>query len=98
GDRLIGITSNGLHSNGFSLVRKIIREGGWDLQKSYGFEQTLGEELLRPTRIYVQPVLALLKNHDIKGIAHITGGGFTENVPRMLPEGLGAVIDADAWP
>lgn len=98
GDRLIGLASNGLHSNGFSLVRKIIRENGLDLQASYGFEQTLGEELLRPTRIYVKPVLAALKRHELKGMAHITGGGWIENIPRMLPEGLGVDIDDGSWP
>lgn len=98
GDRLIGLASNGLHSNGFSLVRKIIREGGLDLQKFYGLERTLGEELLRPTRIYVKSILAALKTHKIKGIAHITGGGWIENIPRMLPEGLGVKIDDGSWP
>ncbi|HET7521761.1 MAG TPA: phosphoribosylformylglycinamidine cyclo-ligase [Bacillales bacterium] len=99
GDLLVGIASNGFHSNGFSLVRKVVREAGLDLQKRYdGFERTLGEELLKPTRIYVKPVLSVRKAHDIKGIAHVTGGGFGENIPRMLPEGLGAEIDGGSWP
>lgn len=98
GDRLIGLASSGLHSNGFSLVRKLVREGGFDLQKSYGFAQTLGEELLQSTRIYVPSILSLTEKHDIGGMAHITGGGLIENVPRMLPDGLGAVIDNTAWP
>lgn len=97
GDVLIGLASNGLHSNGFSLVRKVIQ--GLDLQKQYeGLSRTLGEELLQPTRIYVKPILSALQHYDIKGIAHITGGGFGENVPRMLPAGLGADIDEDSWP
>ncbi|HEU5139125.1 MAG TPA: phosphoribosylformylglycinamidine cyclo-ligase, partial [Bacillales bacterium] len=99
GDLLIGLASNGVHSNGFSLVRKIIRESGLDLKKEYeDLGGSLGKELLRPTRIYVKPVLEALKKHDIKGIAHITGGGFGENVPRMLPESLGADIDDGSWP
>lgn len=99
GDLLIGLASNGLHSNGFSLVRKIVREAGLDLEKQYGnLERPLGEELLEPTRIYVKSMLAALKKHDIKGIAHITGGGFAENVPRMLTDGLSAEIDDGSWP
>lgn len=99
GDILIGLASNGLHSNGYSLVRKILlKDKPFDLEKSYGdFTMTLGEELLRPTRIYVKTVLSLLKNEQIHGMAHITGGGFYENIPRMLPNGLGAIIDCDKW-
>jgi phosphoribosylformylglycinamidine cyclo-ligase len=100
GDAIIGITSSGIHSNGFSLVRKILLE---DEKLSLGdylepLEKTLGEELLTPTKIYAKPVLSLLKSIDIKGMAHITGGGFAENIPRMLPLGLGAQIDSGAWP
>jgi phosphoribosylformylglycinamidine cyclo-ligase len=99
GDVLIGLASNGLHSNGFSLVRKVIRDAGLDLQRQYGgLNRSLGEELLQPTRIYVKPILSALQRHEIKGIAHITGGGFGENVPRMLPAGLGADIDEGSWP
>lgn len=99
GDLLIGLSSNGLHSNGFSLVRKIISDSGLDFQKTYpGLNSTLGEELLRPTRIYVKPVLEALKQFDLKGLSHITGGGFGENIPRMLPEGLRADIDYGSWP
>lgn len=99
GDLLIGLSSNGLHSNGFSLVRKIVREAGLDLAKPCeGMGHSLGEELLVPTRIYVKPILNALKNHAIKGISHITGGGFAENVPRMLPDGLSADIDDGSWP
>jgi len=99
GDVLIGLESNGLHSNGYSLVRKIfLKDKQFDLEKTYGdLSRTLGEELLRPTQIYVKTILALLEKFPIYGISHITGGGFYENIPRMLPEGLGAVIDCDKW-
>ncbi|UOY91601.1 phosphoribosylformylglycinamidine cyclo-ligase [Ectobacillus sp. JY-23] len=100
GDVLIGLSSNGIHSNGYSLVRKVLLEQGQlSLHETYGnLETTLGEELLRPTRIYVKPILEALKHFDIKGMAHITGGGFIENIPRMLPEGIGAEIDYGSWP
>jgi len=100
GNILIGLPSSGIHSNGYSLVRKVFLEDAkLDLQASYeDFELPLGEELLRPTKIYVKPLLELLKKHDIKGMSHITGGGFIENIPRMLPEGLGAEIDYGSWP
>lgn len=99
GDILIGLESNGLHSNGYSLVRKILlKDKQLDLQKTYGdLMMPLGEELLRPTRIYVKSILALLKNNHVSGISHITGGGFIENIPRMLPDDLGAIIDCDKW-
>lgn len=97
GDVLIGLGSNGLHSNGFSLVRKIIADAQLDLQAPYEFSRPLARELLAPTRIYVKPVLSALKTGNIKGMAHITGGGFAENIPRMLPEHLGAAIDQKAW-
>jgi phosphoribosylformylglycinamidine cyclo-ligase len=95
GDVLVGLASNGIHSNGYSLVRKILLEDAGLALDSYQEELgcTLGEELLKPTRIYVKPVLDAMKKFDIKGLAHITGGGFIENLPRMLPEGLGAEID-----
>jgi len=100
GDSIIGISSNGLHSNGFSLVRKVLLE-----DKKYELEEkltvlkrTLGEELLRPTRIYVQPVLYLLERYKILGIAHITGGGLLENIPRILPSGVSVEIDQNNWP
>ncbi|MDP4163554.1 MAG: phosphoribosylformylglycinamidine cyclo-ligase [Bacillota bacterium] len=100
GDVLIGLASSGLHSNGYSLVRKILLEEAQmdvhDFVEELGCE--LGEELLRPTQIYVQPILSALKKHSIKGMAHITGGGFIENIPRMLPEGLGANIYEGKWP
>ncbi|NMH71557.1 phosphoribosylformylglycinamidine cyclo-ligase [Bacillus sp. RO2] len=100
GNVLIGLSSSGIHSNGYSLVRKIVFEKGkLDLDKKYdGFEGTLGEELLTPTKIYVKPILEVLKKYDINGMAHITGGGFIENIPRMLPEGLQAEVDYGTWP
>lgn len=99
GDILIGLESNGLHSNGYSLVRKILlKDKQLDLQKTYGdLTLPLGEELLRPTSIYVKPILALREKFQINGISHITGGGFIENIPRMLPDDLGAVIDYHKW-
>lgn len=100
GDILIGLPSSGVHSNGFSLVRKIIADRNLDLKKIYpevDREKTLGEVLLTPTVIYVKPVLALLKRVKPHGIAHITGGGFHENIPRILPEGVMAEIDSESW-
>lgn len=100
GDILLGISSNGIHSNGYSLVRKVLLEkGGLTLDQHIDkLGSTLGEELLRPTKIYVKPILNVLKKFEIKGMAHITGGGFIENIPRMLPEGIGAEIDYGSWP
>ncbi|MGX1901480.1 phosphoribosylformylglycinamidine cyclo-ligase [Thermolongibacillus altinsuensis] len=100
GDLLIGLSSSGLHSNGYSLVRKIVfEEARLDVQAIYEpFSSPLGDELLRPTRIYVQAVREVLKEFTVKGMAHITGGGFIENIPRMLPSGLGAEIDYGSWP
>jgi len=99
GDVLIGLASNGLHSNGYSLVRKIFsRENGYDLKDQLkDLDCALGEELLKPTRIYVQPVLALLKRFPVKGFVHITGGGFTENIPRILPKDCRAEIKLSQW-
>lgn len=87
GDIIIGLASSGVHSNGFSLVRKV-----FDIDK----DKTLARELLVPTKIYVKPVLALLKEVNIKGISHITGGGFYENIPRMLPDGICAEIERNS--
>ena len=100
GDVLIGLASSGIHSNGYSLVRKVLFEvGKLSLHEKHGkLENTLGEELLVPTKIYVKPILAALKQFEIKGMAHITGGGFIENIPRMLPEGIGAEIEYGSWP
>ena len=99
GDAVIGIASNGLHSNGFSLVRKVLFES-----KKYkisdkipSLEKSLGEELLKPTRIYVSPILHLLEKYKILGIAHITGGGIVENIPRILPEEVSIRIDQESW-
>lgn len=100
GDVLIGIASSGVHSNGFSLVRKIIYDNHLDLNSKYEEtgDKTLGEVLLTPTKIYVKPVLEILKSHiPVNGIAHITGGGFDENIPRILPEGCGAEINEGSW-
>lgn len=99
GDALIGVASSGVHSNGFSLVRKVfnITPERLDLYM-YEFGRTLGEELLTPTRIYVKPLLALMEQVDVHGVSHITGGGFYENIPRMLPDGLRAVIKKEKVP
>ena len=99
GDVLVGIASSGLHSNGFSLVRKIIYDKELDLNKKYEGtgDKTLGELLLTPTKIYVKPVLEILKNADVHGIAHITGGGFDENIPRILPEDCSVEILEGSW-
>ncbi|WP_096155811.1 phosphoribosylformylglycinamidine cyclo-ligase [Bacillus sp. FJAT-45066] len=99
GNVLIGLPSSGIHSNGYSLVRKIIADSDLDLtQKLENTNQTLGEILLTPTKIYVKTILEVLKKYDIKGMAHITGGGFVENIPRMLPKGLQAEVDYGSWP
>lgn len=100
GDILVALPSSGLHSNGFSLARKVLLErGGLPLDaRPTGLEKTLGEELLKPTRIYVKPVLDLLEQVPVKGMAHITGGGIVENLARTIPEGMGAVIEGQALP
>jgi len=108
GDILIGLGSDGVHSNGYSLVRRIAERAGlgWDAPAPFGRRRpagdeapgpTLGEALLAPTRLYVAPVLDALRTGGLHAAAHITGGGLTENLPRVLPEGLGAVIDLGAW-
>jgi len=99
GDVLIGLASSGVHSNGFSLVRKIVfKDNQLDLNKQYEtLPDTLGNVLLTPTRIYVKPVLEVLKNVDIHAICHITGGGFDENIPRALREGQGIFVDEHNW-
>ncbi len=96
GDAVIGIASSGPHSNGFSLIRRIIAASGADLAAPFA-ATTLGAALLAPTRIYVKPVLALLHSVPVKGMAHITGGGLVENVPRMLPAGVAARLKRAAW-
>ena len=99
GDKLIGIASSGLHSNGYSLVRKIILEHlRMDLsQRVEEIGEVLGEELLRPTRIYVRSVLPLIRDFNIGGIAHITGGGITGNLPRVIPKGCKAIVRKGTW-
>lgn len=97
GDLLIGLPSSGLHSNGFSLVRKLITDHQLDLNQDFA-DSTLGDTILTPTKIYVPIVLDLLKRFSLKGLAHITGGGMIENIPRILPEGLSAIIDPATWP
>lgn len=97
GDILLGLASSGPHSNGYSLIRKIIEVSGADLNRPFQ-NSSLGLTLLAPTRIYVKSILNLLGKVRIKGMAHITGGGLTENTPRMLPDNLSASIDSHAWP
>ncbi len=100
GDVVLGLPSSGLHSNGYSLVRKIFFEKDISslTQKVPSSNTTLGEELLKPTRIYVPTILSLLKEFQIKGISHITGGGFFDNIPRVLPEKFAVNIFRDKWP
>jgi len=100
GDAVIGLASSGLHSNGYSLARKIFLEvAGWTLDRHVPeLDCTLGEELLRPTRIYVRSVLALREAIDLHGIAHVTGGGIPGNLPRILPQGCAASLQRNAWP
>jgi len=98
GDVLLGLASDGVHSNGYSLVRRIVERSGldWDAECPFG-SGTLGAALLAPTRLYVTSTLAALRAGALNGLAHITGGGLTENLPRVLPEGLRAEIDLGAW-
>lgn len=100
GQVLVGLPSSGCHSNGFSLIRKVLlKDAKLDLHKTYeGFDFPLGEVLLTPTKIYVKAIKHVLKTVDIKGMSHITGGGFYENLPRMLKSGLGVRIDVSAFP
>ena len=99
GDMLVGIASSGVHSNGFSLVRKVISDAFLEYDQKYEEtgDLTLGEMLLTPTKIYVKQVLAVLKEVDVHGVAHITGGGFDENIPRILKEGQGVEIEEGSW-
>jgi len=96
GDTLIGLPSSGPHSNGYSLIRKILEVKNIDINQEFD-GKTLGEVLLEPTRIYVKPLLALLKEVTVNSLSHITGGGLYENLPRVLPENAKAVIDAKSW-
>ncbi len=98
GDVLLAFGSSGLHSNGFSLVRRVVAEAGLSLEEKVSPPGiSLGEMLLSPTRIYVSPVLTLLQHYPIRGMAHITGGGLVENLPRILPAGLQACLDTRSW-
>ncbi|KAF3926065.1 hypothetical protein ABW20_dc0109353 [Dactylellina cionopaga] len=99
GDVLLGLASNGVHSNGFSLVRKIIDRNALSYKEEAPWEAgiTIGESLLAPTRIYVKPLLKICKKGLIKGMSHITGGGLTENIPRMLPKDMTAIVDVNSW-
>ncbi len=97
GDVLLGLASSGPHSNGYSLIRKILETSGADLRQPF-HSATLGETLLEPTRIYVKPLLALMGQANVHAFAHITGGGLLENIPRVLPEGCCAELDAGSWP
>ncbi|MDD6204961.1 MAG: phosphoribosylformylglycinamidine cyclo-ligase [Firmicutes bacterium] len=98
GDVLVGLGSSGIHSNGFSLVRRLFGTDSSELMRySAELSKSVGEEVLTPTRIYVKTVLEVIKRFDIKGIAHITGGGFIENIPRMIPEGLGVSVKLGSW-
>uniref|UniRef100_UPI00260B6718 phosphoribosylformylglycinamidine cyclo-ligase n=1 Tax=Pseudophaeobacter sp. TaxID=1971739 RepID=UPI00260B6718 len=98
GDVLLGLASDGVHSNGYSLVRKIVELSGlgWEADSPFS-DGTLGEALLTPTRLYVKQSLAAVRAGGVHALAHITGGGLTENLPRVLPEDLGADIDLDSW-
>ncbi len=99
GDVILGLASSGVHSNGFSLVRRIVAERGWDLEERLPAQggKSLGEVLLEPTRIYVRDLLPFVQQGKIKGLAHITGGGLLENIPRVLPDNCHAVVDAGNW-
>ena len=100
GDVLVGIASSGVHSNGFSLVRKVVADAGFDFKDrcpEFFGDRMIGEVLLTPTRIYVKQVLEVIRNCDVHGVAHITGGGFDENIPRILHEGQGIEIEEGSW-
>ena len=97
GDVVLGLASSGAHSNGYSLIRKIIDRAKPDLDAKFDGERTLADALMEPTRIYVKPLLALMAVLPVKGLAHITGGGLTENIPRVLPEGVKAVVEKASW-
>ena len=96
GDALLGLASSGAHSNGYSLIRKILQVSGADLNAAFA-GRTLGETIIEPTRIYVKPLLALMQALPVKGMAHITGGGLLENIPRILKPELTAVLDKNSW-
>src|SRR5690606_8817521 len=97
GDLVLGIASSGPHSNGYSLIRRVLERAGRPLELDLG-GTTLADALTAPTTIYVKPVLELLAAHRLSALAHITGGGLAENIIRVVPEGLGLALDASAWP
>src|SRR6476646_181392 len=98
GDVILGLASSGVHSNGFSLVRRIVEQEQWDLGRTFpSLGGPIGDALLEPTTIYVKRLLPLVQQQRIKGLAHITGGGLLENIPRVLPKNCHAIIDADRW-
>jgi len=97
GDVVLGLASSGAHSNGYSLIRKIIERAQPDLGMDIG-GKPLAEAVLAPTRIYVKSLLALIRSMTVKGMAHITGGGLTENIPRVLPDAVSAIVEKSAWP
>ncbi len=99
GDVVIGVASSGVHSNGYSLVRRVVEQSGlaYDAPAPFADGKTLGEALMTPTRLYVKSALAAIRSGHVKGLAHITGGGVTENLPRALPDGLDAQINLDCW-
>ncbi len=96
GDRLIGLASSGPHSNGYSLIRKILERAGVQAQQTTS-DETIIDTLMQPTRIYVKPLLELMKTIPVHALAHITGGGITENLPRVLPQGTSAQINLGSW-
>ncbi len=100
GDVVIGLASSGAHSNGYSLIRKIVKDNKLSYAKPAPFDKkvTLGKALLQPTKLYVVPLLNLIKKCDVRAMAHITGGGLLENIPRVVPKGLGVHIDVKSWP
>jgi phosphoribosylformylglycinamidine cyclo-ligase len=99
GDVILGLASSGVHSNGFSLVRRIVEQEQWDLEQTFpSLGRSLGSALLEPTTIYVRRLLPLVQQRRIKGLAHITGGGLIENIPRVLPECCHAIVETDSWP
>ncbi|WP_118857065.1 phosphoribosylformylglycinamidine cyclo-ligase [Sphingomonas mesophila] len=100
GDVLLGLASSGVHSNGFSLVRRLIERNGWKLDRPalFDHDRLLGEALLEPTRIYVKSLLSLARRNRFHALAHITGGGLLENLPRVMPDGCRAIVDVDSWP
>jgi phosphoribosylformylglycinamidine cyclo-ligase len=99
GDVILGLASSGVHSNGFSLVRRLAADKGWKLDRPalFDFDTLLIDALMAPTRIYVKSLLPLVRSGKVHAMAHITGGGLLENIPRILPDGLHAHVDADAW-